>query len=210
MITAVVSSQRSPAPTFEQEQKATPATTSSPHVASTSQAGTTPHHNDEASTVLSSASDISATSSTSFRDLHPTPTIKPTQKTNDGRRQKAAVLTSVSYRQVLFTKEDANRQDDGKMSSSRGSVGKPKNKVEGKKSKGRSRCKKTKKNKKNKEIKKSKKQNAADPDKDDPSNYCAECGCSYFDVNQNVDEEWICCQNCQLCMVPRDMRRCSQ
>lgn len=182
----------------EQEQEAAPATTSTPVaqrpplVASTSQAGNTPQHNDEASTVLSPASEIS---SISFRDLHPTPKIKRARKTSDGRRQKAAVLTSVSYRQQLFAKADAKGKDDGDSCSSRASGGKAKNKGKGKKTQGRSKCKKT---KKNKEIKKNKKQTIAHQDKDNPSNFCAECGCSYFDENQNVDEEWICCQNCQL------------
>ena len=63
-------------------------------------------------------------------------------------------------------------------------------------------CFTNKKTKKNKE-KKSKKLSAASPGKDDPSNYCAECGCSYFDIGQNPDEEWILSELSTL--VPRDM-----
>ena len=57
---------------------------------------------EEASHSLSSTTTDCTSTSVSFRDLHPTPKITRTQKTNDGRRQKAAVLTSTSYWQKLF------------------------------------------------------------------------------------------------------------
>ena len=52
-------------------------------------------------------SDATSPANVTFRDLHPTPKIKRTVKTGDGRRQAAAVLTSPSYRKALFDKTTA-------------------------------------------------------------------------------------------------------
>jgi hypothetical protein len=155
---------------------------------STPQVDVTPQQNVEASTSLLPASDTSATSA-SFRDLHPTPKMKRTQKTNDGRRQTAAVLTSPAFRQALFDKTNEKAAANRAKSSSNDSIGKAKTKTKDKKTQAKT--------KKIKKTRRNECQNAADAEKDDPSNFCAECGCSYFDRNQNDDEEWIRCQQCE-------------
>lgn len=64
-----------------------------------------------------------------------TPKIKCTQKTNDGRRQQAAVLTSAAYRKALFTKSLAKAKADDSKCSKPAVIGKANNKTKGKKTK---------------------------------------------------------------------------
>jgi len=107
-------------------------------------------------------------SSSTFRDLAPTPKINRTVKLSK-RRQSATVLTSESYRKVLF--------DKGLDKTA-------------------TKCKSVSKQVKNNKGKQPTKKSKTDGDRNNKENYCGECGCCYFDDDPDAEEEWISCQGC--------------